>query len=224
MFQNPTLTTVVMAFDDSNVVSPYKSMTQTKRVQRASPIDFEPSDELPEEIPGHNWSNCMANRAFKQKVIAYLCQKIPDMVDLSLGQKLIIDYKGSPLIYRLGVPVEKMHDFVSLGESDVKFTRYVSRYGSLLVHAIDGDYLAISLLYYARNRMDPGNRIVVYRYECKGSKQMNGVQARPNERRYEYVDVQQVYTGVLAALQQCSGFKARYAPAAHSLTTTARAL
>jgi hypothetical protein len=38
---------------------------------------------------------------------------------------------------------------VPTGESDIKFARYVDLYGNALVHAIDGDYMAIALLYYA---------------------------------------------------------------------------
>ena len=51
-----------------------------------------------------------------------------------------------------------------MGESDVKFTRYVHAYGNLLVHAIDGDYMMIALLYYARTAAPAAtNRIHIYR-------------------------------------------------------------
>ena len=51
-----------------------------------------------------------------------------------------------------------------MGESDVKFTRYVHAYGNLLVHAIDGDYMMIALLYYARTATPTAtNRIHIYR-------------------------------------------------------------
>ena len=57
-----------------------------------------------------------------------------------------------------------VEDLCSMGESDVKFTRYVHKYGSALVHAIDGDYLVIALLYYVQTA-DPSaaNKIYIYR-------------------------------------------------------------
>jgi hypothetical protein len=42
--------------------------------------------------------------------------------------------------------------------------RYVERYGNALVHAIDGDYLAIALLYYAKHGLTPENKIFIYRH------------------------------------------------------------
>ena len=51
-----------------------------------------------------------------------------------------------------------------MGESDVKFARYVHKYGSALIHAIDGDYMMIALMYYVRTA-DPSaaNKIHIYR-------------------------------------------------------------
>lgn len=56
-----------------------------------------------------------------------------------------------------------MAEMLGMGESDVKFTRYVTKYGSALVHAIDGDYMAIALLYYTRHGLHDKNKIFIYR-------------------------------------------------------------
>ena len=51
-----------------------------------------------------------------------------------------------------------------MGESDVKFTRYVHKYGNALIHAIDGDYMMIALLYYIQTAdPSPKNKIFIYR-------------------------------------------------------------
>ena len=58
-------------------------------------------------------------------------------------------------------PVLGMHP---MGESDVKFVRYVDRYGNGLIHAIDGDYMPIALMYYTQNVPDrTKNRMHIYR-------------------------------------------------------------
>lgn len=56
-----------------------------------------------------------------------------------------------------------MEDMMNMGESDVKFIRYVHKYGSALVHAIDGDYMTIALLYYTEHLMQENNKIFIFR-------------------------------------------------------------
>ena len=41
--------------------------------------------------------------------------------------------------------------------------RYVRKYGNALVHAIDGDYMAIALLYYTIHDIQESNKIYIYR-------------------------------------------------------------
>ena len=153
---------VVLCFDSYDSVPIYKSMTQQKRAVRVSSksaCGFVPGDELPETIP-HDAMTYMMNRSFKLKVIDLACALVPGMVMAQLitkpGQRLIVDYKrvveydaGGGGIPR---PVDGM---VPTGESDIKFARYVDRYGHALVHAIDGDYMAIALLYYTLVRAPP---------------------------------------------------------------------
>ena len=92
LFKNRSIHTVVLSFDDSSAVASYKSMTQTRRIERTTPIDFHPSDPLPDFVPPR-WSDAIANRAFKQKVISYLCGAIPPRVAMHGTQRLIVDYK-----------------------------------------------------------------------------------------------------------------------------------
>ena len=98
-----------------------------------------------------------------------------------IDYRRVVEYThASPTIPTL---VESMNP---MGESDVKFTRYAHAYGNLvrsaiflfifyahatasdtapqLVHAIDGDYMMIALLYYARTAAPTSeNRIHIYR-------------------------------------------------------------
>jgi hypothetical protein len=109
----------------------------------------------------------MMNRDFKKKVIDLVCAMLPKMVELKSTQELFIDYKrvirygggavGASLIPTVVSGLEPM------GESDVKFARYVDMFGNALVHAIDGDYMAIALLYYCMRGIKDDNRIFIFR-------------------------------------------------------------
>ena len=77
---------------------------------------------------------------------------------LSSTVSLPLHYSSCDHITPVPVP-----DLVPLGESDIKFVRYVEKFGNALVHAIDGDYMAIALLYYASCGLRDDNRIFLYR-------------------------------------------------------------
>lgn len=59
--------TIVLAFDCYDHVPLAKSITQAKRAKVNTPIKFSSGDQLHLEIP-ENYKNCIANRAYKQKV------------------------------------------------------------------------------------------------------------------------------------------------------------
>lgn len=157
--------TVVLCFDSYDNVPAYKSMTQNMRVAKHSEVKvFLPHQELPSCIPPDAMLFLM-NRHFKLKVIDLLCSKVPGGVGLKPGQRLVLDYR-KVVVYEHGccVPAPLDPTLVPMGESDVKFCRYVHRFGNALVHAIDGDYLVIALLYYARYGMNPNNKMFIYRH------------------------------------------------------------
>ena len=157
---------VVLCFDSYDSVPIYKSMTQQKRAGRAPSVcGFVAGDELPAAIP-HDTMTYMMNRGFKLKVIDLACTLVPGMVmaQCKPGQRLIVDYKRV-VEYEVGgallpLTVEGM---APTGESDIKFARYVDRFGHALVHAIDGDYMAITLLYYALRAAPDPSKIFIYR-------------------------------------------------------------
>jgi hypothetical protein len=158
---------VVLCFDNYAAVPTYKTMTQNLRTNKFEIRNFGPDDELPPAIPDDPITYLM-NRNFKLKLIQMLCEQVPLRVPLQAGQEFILDYKRvvqySPTsaASRQRVPVA-MSDMASMGESDVKFCRYVTKYGNALVHAIDGDYMAIALLYYAQHDVHMQNKIFIYR-------------------------------------------------------------
>ena len=156
---------VVLCFDNYGAVPAYKSMTQISRCNKHGPPVkvFGAHDSLPSSIPDEPMVYLM-NRNFKVKLIEMLCERIPLLVDIQAGHEFILDYKivVSYTEAKCRIPVV-MKDMESMGESDVKFCRYVSKYGNALVHAIDGDYMAISLLYYTQHKIQENNKIFIYR-------------------------------------------------------------
>ena len=161
--------TVVLCFDAYDNVPVYKSMTQLKRVSRVAPpvSPFGADDELPERIPPETMTYLM-NRHFKLKVVQLALARVPALVARAIpkeGGRFLIDYKSVTEFAagEGGLTPAPVRELAPLGESDVKYVRYVQRYGNALVHAIDGDYMAIALLYYARHGLGDHNRIFLYR-------------------------------------------------------------
>ena len=154
---------VVLCFDSYDTVPIYKSMTQIKRCQKTTAVSFRPGDDLPLAIPQDTMA-FMMNRSFKLKVIDMACALLPGMILPLMGadQRLIVDYKRVvEYSTALDAPVA-VHGMCPTGESDIKFARYVDLYGTALIHAIDGDYMAIALLYYALRR-STDKKIYIYR-------------------------------------------------------------
>jgi hypothetical protein len=159
--------TVVLCFDAYDYVPVYKSMTQQKRVSRVSVCDFRPEQALPETIPTDAMEHLM-NRNFKLKIVQLALERVPTLLQPTLAQsserRLLIDYKTVvEYAAHTGETPRRIVDLAAMGESDVKYVRYVERYGNALVHAVDGDYLTIALLYYASGGVRDDNRIFLYR-------------------------------------------------------------
>jgi len=180
---------VVLCFDCYDNVPSYKNMTQLKRTKGHKVCVFNASQTLPQHIPDDPMIFLM-NRDFKKKVIDLVCDRVPKMIELKAGQELIIDYKRVVQYVQEADESKSMipvvvPDLAPMGESDVKFARYVDKYGNALVHAIDGDYMAIALLYYSARGLTPNNKIYLYRQLSsiiKPSKKMIKVQQQGAKR------------------------------------------
>lgn len=97
-----------------------------------------------------------------------------------------------------------------MGESDVKFVRYVHMLGNSIVYATDGDYMAISLLYYAMHGLNTKNNILLYRQEANidgmipkpttkivGKKKTAVKATTTSKRKMEFVNMQEVFRSIL---------------------------
>ena len=217
---------VVLCFDCYDHVPVYKSMTQTKRVKTAASKKrevcvFNPEHGLPSRIPDDPMLFLM-NRDFKIKLVEMICERMPALVQPKMtkaGQEFIIDYKRVVVYSNKGIP-RVMEELRPMGESDVKFCRYVDLYGSALVHAIDGDYLAIALLYYTKKSPVFGacNQIHIYRQlstlpdtaavaKTKKAKLSSSPSAPTAKKKVVkcWVDVQMLYVTIMQSMWQSVG-------------------
>jgi hypothetical protein len=184
---------VVLAFDCYDLVSEAKGITQSNRAKVSVPVVFNEGDQLPSIYP-MNYNDLIRNRTFKALVIEKICDDLADMVGLEGSKRLIIDYKGCPVMFRrvttlhsLVGPVEmvEMPDMPAMGEADVKFIRWSRLYGNMIAHSVDGDFLLIALLEYERalvERLDesvPPSNIYVYRISYK----LKDSVAKPTKRK-----------------------------------------
>jgi hypothetical protein len=176
---------------------------------------FNPEHGLPAMIPEDPMLFLM-NRDFKIKLVEMICERVPGMIQTQMkdGQELIIDYKRAVVYSRQGAIPRVMDEIEPMGESDVKFCRYVDLYGSALVHAIDGDYLAIALLYYTQRApvFGPTNQIHIFRQlavfppskKASSSKKPKTVEAKRKIVKC-WVDVQLLYITIVQSMWQSVG-------------------
>jgi hypothetical protein len=99
------------------------------------------------------------------------------------------------------------------------YGRYVRKYGNALVHAIDGDYMAIALLYYSTHDIQETNKIFIYRQlsilassgklkvgkEEEAKKRKRETYEKSNKGKKCWVDMQLLYHVIARAMKQ-SGY------------------
>lgn len=197
--------TVILAFDNYDHVPTAKGMTQAKRRKHLPPVNEEPSTPLPPFIPDE-WDTLIMNRTFKTKVIKMVTERLPGLMRLKQGQRLVIDFAGNPIAYTT-TGCEEYEDLPALGEADVKFTRYGLPGVTYLLDAIDGDYIPIALMHHEHilQQKLPPPRVYVYRMECKietkGKRVAGGTQTAP-KRSYEYVSISILYATIKKRITQ----------------------
>jgi hypothetical protein len=137
--------TVVLAFDDHQHSPAAKAPTQQKRKSRVIAVDWPDRKPLPPTIPAE-YERLLYNRTFKTRVIEFVIQSVTKTLQplLKDEQRIIIDYRGDPIVLSAGGVKGNMPMCVPLGESDVKFVRYLDL-GNMVIDAVDSDYVIIAM-------------------------------------------------------------------------------
>jgi len=207
--------TVILAFDNYAHVPRAKCMTQVKRRKNIPILPFSPHSELPRMVPdGERWTQCIANRTFKTKVIDLVLLRLPGLLLTDRPRRrLIVDYH-QPVEYSFDpqtsmVTAELIEDLPAMGEADLKFTRFASRCGKLLVDSIDGDSIPIALMHYEQElrRETPPPLIAIYRLELRlpGEPTKRKADGGRAPRTYEYVNIHALYAGIKDMIAQSTG-------------------
>ena len=207
--------TVILAFDNYEHVPRAKCMTQVKRRKNIPILPFSAQSELPCMVPeGDRWTQCIANRTFKTKVIDLVLLRLPGiLLQDRPKRRLIVDYH-QPVEYSFDpqtsmVTADPIEDLPAMGEADLKFTRFATRWGKLLVDSIDGDSIPIALMHYEQElrRDTPPPLIAIYRLELRlpGEPSKRKADGSRGGRTYEYVNIHALYAGIKDIIAQSTG-------------------
>ena len=165
--------TVIVCFDNYQNVPIFKSIEQSKRLSTAAAstntFRFKAGDVLPSRpYEQHIWVQALQNRTFKSNIISLITSMIAaDYVPPRRATTLVVDFVNSTRIdyHTQGKTRVVLENMKPMGESDVKFMRYVPLFGDLIVDSIDSDVLLIAALFVSRNSSK--NNIYVRRYKTR---------------------------------------------------------
>jgi len=192
--------TVIVCFDNYQNVPIFKSIEQSKRVAGSastSTFQFKAGDALPNRPYAQKiWVQALQNRSFKSNIISLITSMMAaEYVPPRRATTLVIDFVNATRIdyHTQGVTRAILDTMKPMGESDVKFMRYVPLFGDMCVDSIDSDVLLIAALYLSRNSYR-GN-LYVRRYKTRlpppktDKKRKMGEDAEPapvEKKRLEY--------------------------------------
>lgn len=164
--------TIVIAFDNYEHVPEAKCMTQDSRRKHVPQVNFSETSPLPCMVPeGEYWTQCMANRTFKSKVIELLVMRLPHLILHRHPTKhVIIDYDVPQLFTLLPdgkIDRQEQVGMLPMGEADVKFCRWSDKFQRIIVDSIDGDSVPIALMHHEMllERGECPPKVAIYRYE-----------------------------------------------------------
>lgn len=208
-----TYDNIILSFDNYENVPVYKSIEQLRRTANAqNTFRFSATDLLPSSPPTDKvWSAAMLNRTFKTHVISLVSSMIvAEYTPLRRHTTLVVDFVN---VVRIDFGnkdrmCSTLPDLVPMGESDVKFMRYASIFGDLLVDSIDSDVLLISMLLV--QRLEFTRHVFVRRYESvsidmpASDKKRKQTDSR-STKTYEIINIQALLLTMHDAARQAVG-------------------
>lgn len=222
-----TVKVLIIAFDNYEYVPEAKCMTQDSRRKHVPVVNFSETSPLPCMVPeGENWTQCMANRTFKNKVIELLVMRLPALIlSKHPNKQVVIDYEV-PQMFTL-LPDGKLHreeqvGMLPMGEADVKFCRWSDKFQRVIIDSIDGDSVPIALMHHETllQRGECPPKVAIYRYELLREKKAvpppkrkadamkedeTPVKAKRAPMSWEYLDVHMLYEVLLDVVRQTVG-------------------
>ena len=186
--------TVIVCFDNYQNVPIFKSIEQSKRVATSTATNtfqFKAGDALPDKPYTQKiWVQALQNRSFKSNIISLITSMMAaEYIPPRRATTLVVDFVNSTRIdyHTHGTTRAILENMKPMGESDVKFMRYVPLFGDLCVDSIDSDVLLIAALYVSRNSY-AGN-IYVRRYKTRLVQPTTKVVENGKKRKLGHADV-----------------------------------
>jgi len=186
--------TVIVCFDNYQNVPIFKSIEQSKRTSASAPTNtfmFKAGDTLPSRPYEQKlWVQALQNRSFKSNIISLITSMLAaDYVPPRRATTLVVDFVNSTRIdyHTNGRTRVVLEDMKPMGESDVKFMRYVSLFGDLCVDSIDSDVLLIAAMFVSRNAYKGNIYVRRYKTRLAPASQKRKLEApEPEKKRMEY--------------------------------------
>lgn len=208
--------TVIMSFDNYDNVPIFKSIEQNRRISASHSVyQFKNGDQLPNCPPSQEvWVRALQNRVFKSNIISIIATILTsEYVPPRKATTLIIDFVNCVRIdYKTtGQQRVVMPEMNAMGESDVKFMRYIEMFHDLCIDSIDSDVVLIALLY--KTRHPAAGKVYVRRYKTKTKTQETEMRLKKRRKldgdngpkEYEVLDIGILKDILHASMRQAIG-------------------
>lgn len=209
---------VIISFDNYNAVPAYKSIEQTRRTAQnksGNKFGFDMEDTLPKRPPMKSvWNLALENRIFKTKLITSICKAFVNNYKCRNKARNCILYIDFVSVIKMEFDCatgvfrrETLENMQEMGESDVKFMRYIPLLGDIVVDSIDSDVLLISMLYLQKKNFQ--HNIFVRRYKVTIEDDTIKTQKRKlsgkTKKEYEVVDIKKMSFSLFNCVRHAVG-------------------
>lgn len=150
---------VILSFDNYEQVPIFKTLEQLKRSAASRKnFDFSSGDKIPDKPPHPDvWSHALQNRNYKTVVISIICKLLAaSYKPPALPKKLVLDFVNVVEITFSHYDTKRtvMQGLAPLGESDIKWMRFVPLFGPTLVDSIDSDCILIAFMFMQKHNWE----------------------------------------------------------------------
>jgi len=208
--------TVILSFDNYDSVPIFKSIEQNRRIStNKTSFNFKKGENLPNRPPEQQiWVQALQNRTFKSNIISLIATLMTSEYNPPRkGTTMIIDFVNCVRIdYKTqGQERSVMPTMNAMGESDVKFMRYIEIFRDIIVDSIDSDVLLIALLYKTKHPNSGNIYIKRYKINLKSDEEKHSsdkkrklIEPKPS-KEYEIINIEILKNMLHSCMKQVIG-------------------
>ena len=208
--------TVILSFDNYDSVPIFKSIEQNRKIStNKTSFNFKKGENLPNRPPEQQiWVQALQNRTFKSNIISLIATLMTSEYNPPRkGTTMIIDFVNCVRIdYKTqGQERSVMPTMNAMGESDVKFMRYIEIFRDIIVDSIDSDVLLIALLYKTKHPNSGNIYIKRYKINLKSDEEKHSsdkkrklIEPKPS-KEYEIINIEILKNMLHSCMKQAIG-------------------